>query len=246
MSTNPPSLLVLRTFLRKECGLKPNSLGIVGNKKHLRGYHLGRDRIFGPKGEGKKDYSLVLARDRRGLSDHASAMDIGNFKRLRELSIWLVAEARRSAADTRDIREIIYSPDGKIVLRWDRKRGVNSKPEPGEADDTHLTHTHVSWFRDTPEADKTAIFKRFFEGGDKVNLANLTFHRGIRMEPGRGIFRRPIVDRDELIRNTKANEVLPLVGNTGTGFQIVQVDGAARAGFVADDAVAAFVDLPAG
>jgi hypothetical protein len=243
MSNEPPMLLALRTFLQPRTGLRAISLGIVGNKRHKRGYHLGRDRIFGPEGQGKDDYSIELGRDKAALTNAAAAMDIGSFRRLREMSIWIVAQTRAGAPDTLDIREIIYSPDGKKVLRWDRKRGVRSRPKPGEADDTHRTHTHISWFRDTLDRDKTALFERFFEKGDVVNLARLTFHRGARMRGGRGIFRRPVADSHELIRNTVADEVLPLVGNTGTGFQIVQVAGAPTAGHVADDAVAAFIDI---
>jgi hypothetical protein len=36
----------------------------VGNAKHKSGYHLGRDRIFGPIGQGQLDYSVKTARDR--------------------------------------------------------------------------------------------------------------------------------------------------------------------------------------
>jgi len=76
-----------------------------------------------------------------------------------------------------------------------------------------------------------------------VNLAELTFHRGVIPKPGRGIFRKPVVDKAELIRNTMADEVLPLVGNTGTGFQIVQVPGEVKAGHIANDAVVSFIDI---
>jgi hypothetical protein len=163
MSTAPPTLRALQAFLRTQTGLHAASLGIVGDKKHRKGYHLGRDRIFGPSGQGHDDYSVKTARDRSGLDDSASAIDIGNFKRLREMSKWIVAQARSDAPDTRDIREIIYSPDGKKVLRWDRERGVNSRPRTGEADDSHRTHTHVSWYRDSESRDKVALYERFFD-----------------------------------------------------------------------------------
>lgn len=166
MSVAPSKLVELQSFLKTQTGLGGVSLGIVGNAAHKSGYHLGHDRIFKKKsGHGERDYSVKTARDHAGLSDAASAMDIGSFKGFRRMSKFIVAEARANAADTRDIREIIYSPDGKTVLRWDRERGFASKPRKHEADDSHLTHTHVSWYRDAEKRDKTGVFKRFFEDG---------------------------------------------------------------------------------
>jgi hypothetical protein len=161
----PSKLSELQTFLKTKTSLKPVSIGIVGNAKHKSGYHLGRDRIFKHGAQGESDYSVKTARDHSGLSDSASAMDIGSFKGFRRMSKFIVAEARSNAPDTRDIREIIYSPDGKTVLRWDRQRGFASKPRKHEADDSHLTHTHISWYRDSEKRDKTGVFRRFFDGG---------------------------------------------------------------------------------
>jgi hypothetical protein len=173
MSFAPRTLTALRSYLSGQTGLGFASLGIVGNKAHTRGYHLGKDRIYdgsGGPGTGDADYSVKTARDKAGLTDAASAMDIGNFSRLREMSKWLVAEAQVNATGTRDLREIIYSPDGKVVLRWDRERGYASKPESGEADASHLTHTHISYYRDSQSRDKTALFRRFFEPEDTMSL----------------------------------------------------------------------------
>jgi hypothetical protein len=185
MSTVPSSLKELQGLLRDRTGLKPVSLGVVGNAKHKSGYHLGRDRIFGPIGQGQLDYSVKTARDRTSLTDDASAIDIGNFARLHELGRWIVRQARAGAEDTKDIREVIYSPDGQTVFRWDRQNGQKSVGHKGEADNSHRTHTHVSWYRDSANRDKTAIFVRFFDlpnhptakivpshpanGGDPVN-----------------------------------------------------------------------------
>jgi hypothetical protein len=104
-------------------GLPAISLGIIGNAAHLNGYHLGRDRIFGPDGEREEDYSVKTDRDKEFVSDAASALDIGAFKRLREMSMFIVAQGQANAPDTHDIREVIFSPDGVTVLRWDRQRG---------------------------------------------------------------------------------------------------------------------------
>lgn len=170
MSYAPSSLLALRSYLKEHTGLSTVSLGIVGDSNHLSGYHLGRDRIYdgtGP-GQGDADYSVRTARDRSGLTNAAMAIDIGNFARLRAMSVWLVSRCRANAPGTRDIREVIYSPDGQTVLRWDRERGINSDPRPGEADSSHRTHTHVSFYRDSESRSKVEIFVPFFEPQEEV------------------------------------------------------------------------------
>jgi len=164
VSKNPAALVDLRTFLKSMTGLPNKSLGIVGDTAHDDGYHLGKDRIFGPGGKGNEDYSVRTTRDKNALTNSASAIDIGGFKRLRELSKWLVAQGQANAPDTRDIREIIYSPDGKKVFRWDRQQGAASAAVE-RTPDSHRFHTHVSFYRDSEADDKTALFKRFFDGG---------------------------------------------------------------------------------
>ena len=69
-----------------------------------------------------------------------------------------------------DVREIIYSPDGQRVLRWDRERGASSMPRPGEADASHLTHTHVSFYRDSEHRDKVPLFAPYFEFFELFNF----------------------------------------------------------------------------
>jgi hypothetical protein len=99
------------------------------------------------------------------LTNFASALDVGWFEvrvagkvhNLRTLSIWLVARCKAGTPDTADIREVIYSPDGKTVRRWDRlgRRTTGDK--------SHLTHSHLSWFRDATKAgrDQTPVFRRY-------------------------------------------------------------------------------------
>lgn len=165
MTFAPQELIDLQVYWRAKGGA---ALGIVGNTAHTTGYHLGRDRIYdgsGP-GLGDADYSVKTARDRSGLTDAAAAIDLGrldgSLPKLRDFSKWLVARARANAAGTRQLREIIYSPDGKIVLRWDRERGYASAPRTGEADSSHLTHTHISFYRDTQGTDKVPLFAPYF------------------------------------------------------------------------------------
>lgn len=167
VSYAPDSIMDARRFFMntlRTVGVDPNpaSFGVVGDDAHANagtGYHLGRDALR------PSAYSIVeSSRDKRGLTNAASAFDIGWFSfkaggkthNLRTFSTWLVAQCKAGTADTLDIRDVIYSADGATVRRWDRL-GIRST-----GDDSHLTHTHVSYFRDSEKRDKTALFKRYF------------------------------------------------------------------------------------
>ena len=168
MSYAPSTLLGARDYIIRALGVPSSAVGIVGDSSHDGGYHCGRDRVV------SGDYSVVeSSRDRNGLTDAAAALDVGGFSRtvdgrslnLRDFSLWLVAQCKAGAADARDIREVIYSPDGRTVRRWDRL-GIRSS-----GDDSHLWHTHISFFRDSESRDKTALFQRYVNGDD-VNLSD--------------------------------------------------------------------------
>lgn len=165
MSTNPASLRALGAYWVAQGGV---NLGVVGNAAHRKGYHLGKDRIYdgsGP-GLGSADYSVQTARDKAGLSDAASAIDLGrldgSLPALYRFSRWLVTQCQANKPGARDFREVIYSPDGVKVLRWDRQRGLASAPRSGEADNSHLTHTHISFYRDSETRDKRPVFAPYF------------------------------------------------------------------------------------
>lgn len=160
MTFAPASILAVRKLIQVHVPQLTNvALGIVGSRS-TTSYHLGRGDV------APSAYSVTeSARDRNGLSEAASALDIGSFTitvkgkkwTLRDLSVWLVAECTAGAADTADIREIIYSPDGKVVKRWDRLKIRSS------GDESHLTHTHISWFRDSEGRNKAGVFERWFK-----------------------------------------------------------------------------------
>lgn len=159
MTYAPKSLMDARSYIIHEFDVPANSVGIVGDSAHWGGYHVGNDRTVAG------DYSVTeSSRDGRGLTAAASALDIGAFhkanRNLRHFSTWLVDQCQRGAADTSNIREVIYSPDGNTVKRWDRLRLRSG------GDDTHLWHTHISYFRDSESQDKTAVFRRYIEGDD--------------------------------------------------------------------------------
>ncbi|MCZ7436476.1 hypothetical protein O7598_08760 [Micromonospora sp. WMMC241] len=170
MTSAPANLLAVRTLLLaylnvdknvvRDADLEPAEVGIVGDPSHRGGYHCGSDRVV------TNDYSVVEStRDRSGLTLYASALDVGTFSvrsggathTLRTFSTWLVAQCAANAADSRDIREVIYSADGRTVRRWDRLGKRTS------GDSSHLYHTHISFFRDSTKAgrDQTPLFRRY-------------------------------------------------------------------------------------
>lgn len=173
MTFAPAALLELRDFLKGEDpDLDNNEVGIVGGPSHIAtgtSYHLGKDQLK----MAKNPYSARTARDKAGLADPAicnaaSAIDIDDdLDDLRPLSVWLVDQCRAGAPDTLDIREIIYSPDGVIVLQWDRERGQHSAPQP-HADLSHRQHTHVGFYRDSVRRSKVGVFRRFYATTRKV------------------------------------------------------------------------------
>jgi hypothetical protein len=157
MTYAPDDLLATRRYLlatldmhpgNVAADLDPNEVGIVGDPAHAAGggYHEGDDDLA-RVGRLASDYSKrESARDRPG-SNAASALDIGQFAHgaltLPALSVALVHACEAGDPRTRDVREVIYSPDGKVVHRFDAL-GIRSS-----GDDSHLFHTHLSFFRDS-------------------------------------------------------------------------------------------------
>jgi hypothetical protein len=161
-TVNPPKLVELGRFWTSNGGV---NLGIKGDPGHVaRGvsYHLGKDELLDTA------YSIQSPRDRNGLSNAASAIDLGmldgSFPNLRAFSRWLVARCMADPNVRRDIREIIYSADGVKVQRYS---GIDNEIHtgPGNGDLTHLKHTHISYFRDSENSDKLAAFQPFFVAG---------------------------------------------------------------------------------
>lgn len=170
MTRAPQNLLAVRRLLLDHLNVDPDTVrdqdlesaevGIVGDPAHRGGYHCGSDRVT------PRDYSVVESpRDSSGLTLDAAGLDVGLFRvvvagrahDLRSFSTWCVAQCTEGTPDSRDLREIIYSPDGKVVRRWDRLRKRTS------GDNSHLWHTHFSFFRDSIKAnrDQTPLFRRY-------------------------------------------------------------------------------------
>lgn len=170
MTYAPATLLQVRTYVITQDEDAPvldgYEVGIVGDQPHVdegTGYHLGKDQLK----FYKDPYSARTARDKAGLADaeicNAScAIDIDDdWDELRRFSQWLVEECRRGAPDTLDIREIIYSPDGVKVFKWDRERGVTSLPVPS-TQLSHRTHSHIAKYRDATRRPLLPVFQRYY------------------------------------------------------------------------------------
>lgn len=162
MSYAPQSLLDARSYLHRQTGLSLAALGIVGDSAHRYGYHLGRDRL------PSSDYSRQTARDRAGLSNAASALDIGSFRQLWELTAFMVRQAR--AGQLRDVRELIGPGSDGRAYRWDDLNGWSAVRRA--SGDSHEWHLHISYYRDSEGRSKLGPFRSFFEGEDDMPTAD--------------------------------------------------------------------------
>lgn len=148
MTYAPDDLLAIRRYVLTKTGLPGDAVGIAGDPDHVStgGYHEGNDDLS-RVGRLNSDYSKrESSRDRPG-TNGASALDIGDFSRggitLRSMTLAFVSACQRGDRRTADVREVIYTPDGKTVHRFDRL-GIRST-----GDSSHLWHTHISFFRDS-------------------------------------------------------------------------------------------------
>lgn len=164
MSMAPQSLKEVKRYLVSKTGKAGANFGIRGfvGKKRVWGYHLGKSDIFGPGGYGWRDYSVKRKRDRAGLTEASSAMDIRlNIPTLKDLVVYLRAEA---AAGRADLMEIL-GPDANGQAKRYAKPAWNKALR---ADDSHKWHVHVSFPRDTEFDDRVAMFEGFFGPRDVV------------------------------------------------------------------------------
>jgi hypothetical protein len=155
----PDDLRTLQDYAHQVSGLPLTSLGIVGDQSHnsTGGYHVGRDVLHllgrAPEDPGS-DYSYAESlRDRAGLTNAASALDVGDFSVVHQgrqishrnlIDAVLREVAKPGHGRAADIREMIYeSPEESgTIKRWDAL-GVRNT-----GDSTHRVHTHFSFFRD--------------------------------------------------------------------------------------------------
>ena len=200
------------------------NLGVVGDTAHQAkgvSYHLGADKL------AVTAYSTRLPRDKAGLSNAASAIDIGrvggSLAGLRDLSKWLVAECQRGACP--DIREVIFSPDGKTVWRWDSV-GNALRTGAGQGDKSHLTHTHVSFYRDSERRAKLAYVEGYFAAlapppeDDMAVTAQVTerWHPTLgAVGQSNGVLRASMDRSAPIVKRIPADESIVTVAEFGSG-----------------------------
>ena len=61
------------------------------------------------------------------------------------------------------------------VKRWDNEASVlyAGGAGTGQGDDSHRTHTHISFFRDSETRDKVGIVRPYFEGEDMAKITRI-------------------------------------------------------------------------
>lgn len=118
--------------------------GIVGDASHSYGYHLARNEL------PSNDYSVVLAADKLGASDCASAIDVS----LSRTDMILVSKRLLAAGKGNDsrlhaMREFFGADSTDThVIGWDRHDPNNAFDDtPTTSDDSHLWHIHISFYR---------------------------------------------------------------------------------------------------
>lgn len=158
----PDDLLTVRRWLLQRVSrneatmiddrLTPGEVGIVGDRSHqlTGGYHEGYDDLAAA-GLLHSDYSVRQRRDLQGLTNSASALDIGSFLLRNELGsinhgtlgALIVQRIKQRYPGWEYVREVIYCPDGRTVRRYD---AIGEQSGGGSS---HMFHTHISFWRDT-------------------------------------------------------------------------------------------------
>lgn len=162
MTYAPATIRTAQAYWQSRGGVP---LGIVGDARHQRraSYHNGQDAIERYGRTALDDYSIRLPRDREPyLTNAAAAIDLGRlggtYKGLRDYSNWLVARCLTDPVTRRDVREVIYSPDGDTVQRYS---GPDNVVRVGGTAD-HRFHTHISFYRDSERRSKLHLFAPYF------------------------------------------------------------------------------------
>jgi Glycosyl hydrolases family 25 len=216
----------------------------------LGAYHFGRNvrpvaaqvQAFLAKAANADLLALDVEKDGHNDRPDDPAM---THKQAREFVTAVHAAGRRIGLYHSESNFFDAGQDWDWVANWDRepRRRYDIwqyRGSPLDLDRFRGTRAQLLALGDLPPAPDTDVDT--LEG--PMNLTKAHYRRGVRVAAGHGIFRIASQDGAFLIRNTKADEVLPLVGNTGTGWQIVDPgEAGGEAGFVNNQFVLAFVDL---
>lgn len=165
MAYTPQTIHDLRKYLIEKTGRDPKFFSVArtcadstGQRK-FRGYHLGKDQIESPCGQGiARDYSTRRKRDRRGLTDARSALDINLATKDEKALIEYLLQ--QPATALMDIREFIGPNAEGRGTRYAREN--DWEPEVYPEGNSHEWHVHISWLRDSEFRDKIALFEGLY------------------------------------------------------------------------------------
>lgn len=163
MSYRPQSLVDAARYLGEKMAIPQLNFSIRAAKS-ARGFHAGKAEIF-KSGEGNRDYSVKDPRNKAGLSEASSALDIrwpGHLKRLRALTAHLVEQGKAGNL----LFEVIGPDSTGKANYWSAKTGW--LPKPALAPASHSWHIHLGFWRDTETSDRIAVFRGFFEAAIPV------------------------------------------------------------------------------
>lgn len=186
MTNAPADLLSLRSGVRSRTGLSADDTGIIGDDHHECGYHIGLTALLNrgcyhpgrSAGDEREDYSVRLDRDRHGLTESASAFDLGSAwsSSAGGRAAWLrfnqvfLSELRAGNAELAAIRAVNISTDGSTKHRYDRQSGFAVQSTA----DSVLQHTHTEFYRDT---EGTQVRARAI--AEILRLVDFAIHGGV-------------------------------------------------------------------
>jgi hypothetical protein len=222
---NPPTLQALGSYWVAQGGV---NLGVVGDTTHIAkgtSYHLGKDDLIAGA------YSARLPRDLAGLTNAASAIDLGRLDgeltKLWAFSRWFAQQCFDRDPAYRDIREVIFwSVVRQRVIGW-------SALAPGEwindyGDISHKTHTHISFFRDSEFRDKRPMFRPYFEtaqpapgGSDMPVFKAFATPKVVTVPTGGWLYVKPDLSADPSNIQIDPGRDLPVAGKLSDGTLIV-------------------------
>lgn len=157
MSLRPQSLIDVSKYIQEKAGVPASNMSIRAARS-ARGFHAGKSEIYGPNGQGDKDYSVKNPRNKAGLSEYSSAIDIKIAKpQLKALVAHLVAEGAAGNL----LFEVIGPDSSGKANYWGHITGW--QPNPHLAPASHAWHAHLGFWRDTENADRLAPFRSFYE-----------------------------------------------------------------------------------
>ena len=222
MTFSPPTLTALGRYWVAQGGV---NLGVVGDTSHINGgvsYHLGKSQLTATA------YSRQTARDRAGLSEAASAIDLGRLdgtlENLRTFSRWFAQRCFDRAPAYRDVREVIFwSVVRNRVVGWSSlapDRWINDY-----GDLSHKTHTHISFYRDSEFRSKVPMFSPYFTdssgAGDMPAFKTYATPKLVAVPKGGWIYVKPDLSPDPLNIQLDPGRDLPVSGVMADGTLIV-------------------------